>query len=120
MPRDIAPGLLIIDDLIQVGRLAVYQSALNYNPSFDVPFANYTKRGIKKRVPFFFTTLENRMQFSLEELAFVRSDEALYADGDISDFVAWLKRQYQKSGSGLDYEQWIRQSWLSPGSAQRV
>lgn len=77
------------------------------------------KRGIKKRVPFFFTTLENRMQFRVEELAFVRSDEALYADGDISDFVSRLKRQYERSGSSLDYEQWIRQSWLIGGSLRR-
>jgi len=91
-----------------------------FREQLEAAYAAASKRGIKKRVPFFFTTLENRMQFSVEELAFVRSDEALYADGDISDFVARLKRQYEKSGRGLDYEQWIRQSWLPPGSAQRV
>lgn len=91
-----------------------------FREQLEAAYAAATKRGIKKRVPFFFTTLENRMQFSGEELAFVRSDEALYADGDISDFIARLRRQYEKSGSGLDYEQWIRQSWLSSGPTQRV
>ena len=83
-------------------------------------FEDACRRGIKKRVPYFFTVLENRMEFSTEELAYIRSEEPLYADGDISDFVAQLKRQYKKSGSALDYEQWIRQSWLIAGPAQRV
>ena len=91
-----------------------------FREQLEAAYAAACKRGIKKRVPFFFTTLENRMQFNVEELAFVRSDEPLYADGDISDFLTRLRRQYEKSGGGLDYEQWIRQSWLSPGLAQRV
>jgi hypothetical protein len=71
-------------------------------------------------MPFFFTTLENRLEFTAEELAFIRSDEPLYADSDISDFVERLKRQYKKSGSTLDYSEWIRQNWLSSGSATRL
>jgi RNA polymerase sigma factor (sigma-70 family) len=39
-----------LDDLMQVGRLAVYQSALKYDPSFGVPYSNYTKRAIKNSV----------------------------------------------------------------------
>ncbi len=78
------------------------------------------KRGIKKRMPYFFSTLENHLEFSAEELAFVRSDEPLYADGNISDFMARLRRQYEKSGSALDYDKWIWQTWLIAGPAQRV
>jgi RNA polymerase sigma factor (sigma-70 family) len=36
-----------IDDLMQIGRLAVHQSALNYDLSLEFPFGNYAKRGIK-------------------------------------------------------------------------
>jgi RNA polymerase sigma factor (sigma-70 family) len=39
-----------IDDLMQCGRLAVYQSALNYDPSFEITFGHYTKRAIKNSV----------------------------------------------------------------------
>lgn len=35
---------------MQVGRLAVYQAALNYNPSSETPFGNYTKRAIKNAI----------------------------------------------------------------------
>ena len=62
----------------------------------------------------------NGLAFTAEELAYIRSDEPLYADGNISDFVARLKRQYAKSGSALDYEKWIWQSWLIAGPAQRM
>jgi RNA polymerase sigma factor (sigma-70 family) len=39
-----------LDDLIQVGRIAVYHCALYFNGSLGVPFGHYTKRGIKNRV----------------------------------------------------------------------
>jgi RNA polymerase sigma factor (sigma-70 family) len=39
-----------IDDLIQVGRLAVYRCALKYDPSYEFPFGNYAKRAIKNSV----------------------------------------------------------------------
>ncbi len=91
-----------------------------FREQLEAAFEAACKRGIKKRMPFFFSVLENRLEFSVEELAFIRSDEPLYVDGNISDFVAQLKRQYKKSGSALDYEQWIRQSWLPAGPTQRV
>jgi hypothetical protein len=91
-----------------------------FRKQLEAAYEEACKRGIKKRMPYFFTTLENRMEFSAEELAFIRSDEPLYADGDISDFVARLKRQYEKSGSVLDYDKWIWQSWLPAGPAQRM
>jgi RNA polymerase sigma factor (sigma-70 family) len=39
-----------LDDLVQVGRIAVYLAALNYKASFGFPFGNYTKRAIKNLV----------------------------------------------------------------------
>ncbi len=75
-------------------------------------------RGVKKRMPYFFSTLENQLEFTVEELAFIRSDEPLFADSDIGDFVRGLQHQHKKSGSKLDYAEWVRQTYL--GSAQQV
>jgi hypothetical protein len=91
-----------------------------FRDQLEAAFKQACKRGIGKRMPYFFSTLENGLAFTAEELAFIRSDEPLYADSDISDFVARLKRQYEKSGSALDYEKWIWQSWLPAGPAQRM
>ncbi len=91
-----------------------------FKEQLEAAFEAACKRGIKKRMPFFFTTLENRLEFTPEELAFIRSDEPLFADGDIGDFTQHLQRQYKKSGSTLDYSEWIRQNWLSSGSATRM
>ena len=91
-----------------------------FREQLKVAFDAAYKRGIKKRMPYFFTTLENSLELSAEELAYIRSDEPLYADGDISDFVARLRRQYEKSGSALDYDKWIWQTWLIAGPAQRM
>lgn len=91
-----------------------------FRKQLEAAFEAACHRGIGKRMPYFFTTLENGLGFTAEELAFIRSDEPLYADGDISDFVARLKRQYEKSGSALDYDKWIWQSWLPAGPTQRV
>ncbi len=92
-----------------------------FGAQLEAAFAAACKGGIKKRMPFFFTVLENTLlEFTPEELAFVRSDEPLYADSNISDFIQGLQRQYQRSGSQLPYEKWIQQTYLAPGSMQRV
>jgi RNA polymerase sporulation-specific sigma factor len=39
-----------LDDLVQLGRIAVYQAALHYDGSLGVPFGNYTKRAIKNLI----------------------------------------------------------------------
>ena len=90
-----------------------------FKKQLDAAFEDACKRGITKRMPYFFTVLENILELNAEELAYIRSDEPLYADGDISLYIARLRRQYEKSGSGLDYEQWIRQNWLISGSSRR-
>ncbi len=38
------------DDLMQIGRLAVYQAALRFDESFEAPFCNYAKRAIRNEV----------------------------------------------------------------------
>ncbi len=91
-----------------------------FRKQLEAAFEAACGRGIGKRMPYFFSTLENGLAFTPEALAYIRSDEPLYADGNISDFVSRLKRQYAKSGSALDYEKWIWQSWLPAGPAQRV
>jgi hypothetical protein len=71
-------------------------------------------RGVKRRVPYFFVCLENILQLTPEEKAFIRSDEPLYTDGkDIKSFIFQLRRTYEKSGSELDYHGWIQQNYLS-------
>src|SRR5207302_783707 len=41
-------------------------------------------RKVHNRVPYFFTTLENDvLELQAEELAYIRSQEALYRDGDL-------------------------------------
>jgi hypothetical protein len=92
-----------------------------FKEQLDAAFAAACRDRIKKRMPYFFTTLENTLlELTPEELAYIRSDEPLYADSNISDFVSRLKRQYEKSGSALPYEKWIQQTYLGPGPAQRV
>jgi hypothetical protein len=44
-------------------------------------------------------------------LAYLRSAEPLYADGDLDTFVLSLQQTYGKSASPLDYEQWIKQTY---------
>lgn len=79
-----------------------------------------SRRGIKNRMAYFFSCLEKSgLEFSPEELAFIRSDEPLYKDGHISDFLDQLRRQHMKSESTLEYSVWIQQTYLAPGSPQQ-
>ena len=39
-----------LDDLVQVGRIAVYTAALKYGPHHGTPFSHYAKRAIRNRV----------------------------------------------------------------------
>src|SRR5437588_6726429 len=39
-------------------------------------------RKVQSRVPYFFKCLENRLELTADELAFIRSSEPLYTDGD--------------------------------------
>jgi len=69
------------------------------------------RRKVSNRVAYFFTCLEGCIDFTLEELAYLRSTESLYTDGDLHTFVLWLQQTYEKSESQLDYGQWIKQTY---------
>ena len=68
-------------------------------------------RGVKRRVPYFFKCLEDKLELTPDELVFIRSQEPLYADGDIQNFKASLRKAYEKSGTHLEYLEWIQQTY---------
>jgi hypothetical protein len=70
-------------------------------------------RKVSKRVPYFFKTLEGILELTNDELAYIRSQEALYCDGDLKTFVQGLEQSYHRSGSQLEYQQWVEQTYLS-------
>ena len=74
-------------------------------------------RGVKRRVPYFFKCLETRLELTVDELAFIRSQEPLYSDGQIADFKARLRKTYEKSGTHLEYIEWVQQNSLSAPSS---
>src|SRR3989440_2173215 len=60
-------------------------------------------RKVGKRVPYFFATLENTLELLSDERVYIRSEDALYRDGDLKTFMLGLERLYEKSGSHLPY-----------------
>ncbi|HLJ36583.1 MAG TPA: hypothetical protein VKU38_23200, partial [Ktedonobacteraceae bacterium] len=62
-------------------------------------------RKVSKRVPYFFKTLEGILELTSEELAYIRSQEALYRDGDLKTFLLGLEQSYHRSGSPLEYQE---------------
>src|SRR5262249_42045917 len=48
------------------------------------------RRKVHNRVAYFFTCLEVRLGLTAEELAYIRSQEPLYTDGNLKDFVLTL------------------------------
>jgi len=69
-------------------------------------------RKVGKRVPYFFKTLEDVLGLTNEELAYIRSQEPLYHDGDLKTFVLGLEQSYHRSGSQLEYQQWVKETSL--------
>ncbi len=69
-------------------------------------------RKVQSRVPYFFKCLETRLELTPDELAFIRSQEPLYKDGDIHAFKAALRKAYEKSGTYLEYIEWVQQNYL--------
>jgi hypothetical protein len=69
-------------------------------------------RKVGKRVPYFFKILEDLLELTNEELAYIRSQEVLYRDADLKTFVLGLEQSYHRSGSQLDYQEWIKQTYL--------
>ena len=69
-------------------------------------------KNVRKPVPYFFSTLERNLGLQNDALAYIRSKEVLYCNGDALTFIMELEQGYQKSGSSLDYDQWIKQTYL--------
>jgi hypothetical protein len=70
-------------------------------------------RKVNSRVPYFFTTLEKDvLGLQADEQAYIRSQEALYHDGDLKTFVLGLEQSYHRSGSQLEYQDWVKQTSL--------
>jgi len=65
--------------------------------------------GQKNYMPYFIECFINSWGFREEELAFIDGDEPLYQDGSISDFVEMLQSQYERSGSTLEFGEWVKQ-----------
>jgi hypothetical protein len=65
--------------------------------------------GQKNYMPYFIECFTSLWGFREEELAFIASDEPLYQDGNISDFVERLIHQYERSGSQLEFSEWVKQ-----------
>src|SRR5207248_6849308 len=70
-------------------------------------------RKVNNRVAYFFRCLEKDLELIPQELAYIRSQEALYQDGDLKTFVLDLQQSYQRSGSQLDFSFWVEQTYLS-------
>jgi len=69
-------------------------------------------KNIRKRVPYFFSTLERNLGLRNDELAYIRSKEVLYCDTDHEAFIMSLEQLYESSGSQLDYQEWVKQTYL--------
>ena len=69
-------------------------------------------RKVSKRVPYFFKTLEQILELTNAELAYIRSQEPLYRDGDLKTFVQGLEQGYHRSGSQLEFQHWVEQTYL--------
>ncbi len=70
-------------------------------------------RKVHNRVAYFFRCLENDLELTPQELAYIRSQEPLYQDGDLNTFVLDLEQRYHRSGSQLDFSLWVEQTYLS-------
>jgi hypothetical protein len=63
-------------------------------------------------VAYFFDTLERNLGLHNDARAYIRSKEALYCDGDACDFIIRLQQLYESSSSHLDYDQWVKETYL--------
>jgi hypothetical protein len=69
-------------------------------------------KNVRKHVPYFFTTLERNLGLHNDARAYIRSKEVLYCDGDAFAFITGVQQHYQSSGSHLDYEEWVKLTYL--------
>ncbi len=69
-------------------------------------------KNVRKHVPYFFSTLERNLGLRNDELAYIRSKEVLYCNADAFAFIMELEQLYESSGSPLDYQKWVKQTYL--------
>ncbi len=75
-----------------------------------------TRRNSKGRVtpvPYMFTCLENALGITLEELVYLRTDDPLYTDYPLFDFIDRLREMYQdehyQRRTVLGYREWLEE-----------
>jgi hypothetical protein len=106
-------------DLTRMSKL--YWTATQIFPNFtnhaflDILFEARDKtaksRGVGNRVPYFFRCVENKLELSCQEMAYLRSPEPLYLDGHLHSFLHQMQLRYDRSGSHLDYDQWTQEQY---------
>jgi hypothetical protein len=69
-------------------------------------------KNVRKHVPYFFDTLERNLGLRNDERAYIRSKEVLYCNADPQAFIIGLVQLYESSSSHLDYDQWIKETYL--------
>ena len=71
----------------------------------------HNSQGRVTRVPYLFTCLENLFSFTLEEVAYLRTDNPLYDDHTLVDFleetVQTYNAQVMERATELDYRAWL-------------
>ena len=98
-----------------------YFSEKQYWPMFDAAKAAGVARARKRRnskgrvtpVPYMFTCLENALGITLEELVYMRTDDPLYTDYPLWDFIDRLREmhhqeQYERR-TPLGYREWLEE-----------
>ncbi len=62
----------------------------------------------KRRMPYLFECFLNVWEFTPAELLYLESDEPLYQDSSINDFVDHLSSSYERSGSRISFDEWAQ------------
>ena len=68
-------------------------------------------KGFVTRVPYLFTCLENSFAFSLEEMVYMRSDDALASDCTLFEVIDNMRATYSyqvaASQTDIEYRTWL-------------
>jgi len=68
-------------------------------------------KGFVTRVPYLFTCLENAFSFSLEELVYLRGDDALYSDYTLFEVIDHMRETYHRLANtgqlDVEYRTWL-------------
>lgn len=78
---------------------------------FEARDKTATHRDVGNRVPYFFTCLENKLELTCQQMAYLRSPEPLYLDGHLDTFLHQMRLRYDRSESHLDFDQWTKENY---------